>query len=172
MGEAPIQIDYKAPSVIDEGKSAGKKTKSEFSAVESEPRVTNWDGDIEFDGENIVSNVDDLLSDTTKLKNYAEGKKPTLKEIVTRKKKTDKVQKIHNDTMEQINYIENKQGFGPGSIEDDLMETARVSGAKSSEANPDTLLQNFPDEYFSKDKKASGGRVNYDTSLPDIDDID
>ena len=161
MGEAPIQLDYKAPSVIDSGKMAGQKTKPEFSAVETEPRVVNWDGDIEFDGENIVGSVDDLFSDTTKLKNYAKGEKPTMKDFVTRKKKTDKVQKLHNDTMEQIDYIENKHGGGPGSIEDDLTETARISGAKSSEANPDTLLQNFPDKYFWKDKKASGGRVSY-----------
>jgi len=171
MGQAPIQLDYKAPSVIDSGKSVGKKTKPEFSAVESEPRVVNWDGDIEFDGENIVGSVDDLFSDTTKLKNYAKGEKPTMKDFITNKKKTDKVKKINEDTMEQIDYIEGRQG-GPGSIEDDLTETARVSGAKYSEADPDVLLQNFPDEYFLKNKKALGGRVNYDTSLPDIDDID
>ena len=171
MGEAPIQMDYKAPSVIDSGKSAGKKIDSEFSAVESEPRVANWDGDIEFDGENVVGSVDDLFSDTTKLKNYAEGKKPTMKDFITNKKKTDQVKKINTNTMEQIDYIEGRQG-GPGSIEDDLTETARVSGAKSSEADPENLLQNFPDKYFWKDKKASGGRVNYDTYLPGIDDID
>ena len=110
MGEAPIQLDYKAPSVIDEGKSVGKKTKSEFSAVESEPRVANPDGDIEFDGENIVGNVDDLFSDTTRVKNYAEGKKPTMKDIVTRKKKTDIVEEIHERPGEHIN---NKYGDGP-----------------------------------------------------------
>ena len=151
MGEAPIQLDYKAPSVIDEGKSAGKKTKPEFSAVETEPRVVNWDGDIEFDGENIVGGVDDLFSDTTKLKNYAKGEKPTMKDFVTRKKKTDKVKKINEDTMEQIDYIENKQGH---LAPEDLID------------QEDMLY------HKSKEGLASGGRVDYDTYLPGIDDID
>ena len=118
MGEAPIQLDYKASSVIDEGKMAGQKTKSEFSAVETEPRVANPDGDIEFDGENIVGNVDDLFSDTTRVKNYAEGKKPTMKDIVTTKKKTDIVEKIHKDPGE---YITNKYGDGPDLDYDDYL---------------------------------------------------
>ena len=118
MGEAPIQMDYKAPSVIDEGKMKGKKTKSEFSAVESEPRVANPDGDMEFDGENIVGNVDELFSDTTKLKNYATGKKPTMKDIVTTKKKTDMVEEIHKNPGE---YITNKYGDGPDLDYDDYL---------------------------------------------------
>ena len=151
MGEAPIQLDYKAPSVIDEGKMAGKKTKPEFSAVESEPRVVNWDGDIEFDGENIVGNVDDLLSDTTKIKNYAKGKKPTMKDFVTNKKKTDKVKNLNEDTSAQLDYIEKKHGH---VAPEDLMD--------------------YEDMLYHKSKEglASGGRVNYDTYLPGIDDID
>ena len=88
-------------------------------------------------------------------------------------------QKLQEDTMEQIDYIENKRG-GFGSMEAELEETARVSGAKSSEANPETLLQNLPKEYhervlkesLKKMKKASGGRVDYDNYLPDIDYLD
>jgi len=151
MGEAPIQMEYKAPSVIDEGKMKGKKTDSEFSAVETEPRVTNWDGDIEFDGDNIVGNVDDLMSDTTKVKNYAEGKKPTLKDIVTSKKKRDAVKNFHDDQVAQMDYIENKQGH---LAPEDLLDAEDAAYHKSKEG------------------LASGGRVNYDTSLPDIDDID
>ena len=119
--------------------------------METEPRVTNWDGDIEFDGENIVGNVDDLFSDTTKLKNYAKGEKQTMKDFITNKKKTDKVKKINEDTMEQIDYIENKQGhLGP----EDLIE------------QEDMLY------HKSKEGLASGGRVDYDDYLPGIDDID
>jgi hypothetical protein len=163
MGEAPIQLDYKAPSVIDEGKMAGKKTKSEFSAVESEPRVTNWEGDIEMDGENIVGNVDDLFSDTTKLKNYAKGEKPTMQDIVTRKRKTDKIEKIHKNPSEQLDYVETKEGM---TMDDFIDEAARVG---EFEARSGTKGINLPDK---KIKKASGGRVNYDTYLPDIDKLD
>ena len=116
MGEAPIQLDYKAPSVIDEGKMTGKKTKSEFSAAEPEPRyemTSPDDAEVNWDSQNIVGNVDDLMSDTTKLKNYAEGKKPTLKEIVTRKRKTDEVTNINKDTSAQVDYSVNKYGEGP-----------------------------------------------------------
>jgi len=116
MGEAPIQMDYKAPSVIDSGKSAGKKTKSEFSAVESEPayvRTGPDDAEVTWDSENVVGSVDDLMSDTTKLKNYAENKKPNMKDIVTRKRKTDEVDKINSSSEAQVDYSVNKYGEGP-----------------------------------------------------------
>ena len=124
LGETPIQLDYKAGEIIEEGTMAGKKTKPEFSAVESEPRVVNFDGDIEFDGENLVGNVDDLFSDTTKIKNYAENKKPTIKDIVTRKRKTDKVEEIHKRPGE---HISNKYGDGPDLDYDDYASGGRVS---------------------------------------------
>ena len=52
----------------------GGKTKAEFEAYESEPRVANQDGDIEFDGERVVNNVDDLMQDVSNLEEYATGK--------------------------------------------------------------------------------------------------
>ena len=123
MGEAPIQLDYKAaeviePTVIMEGKkgkviSSGKKTPEEFTAVESEPRVANWDGDIEWDGENVVGKVDELLSDTTKLETYATGKKPTIKKLLESEQKQKRVQRLHEDQGNQIDYIETKYGPGP-----------------------------------------------------------
>ena len=118
MGEGavgPVQIEYKAGQVIDEGTMKGKKTKSEFSAVESEPRyemVGPDDAEVNWDSQNIVGNVDDLMSDTTKLKNYAEGKKPTINEIVTRKRKTDEVKNINKDTSAQVDYSVDKYGEG------------------------------------------------------------
>ncbi len=163
MGEAPIQLDYKAPSVIDSGKSAGKKTNPEFSAVESEPRVTNWEGDIEMDGENIVGNVDDLFSDTTKLKNYAKGEKPTMQDIVTRKRKTDKIEKIHKNPSEQLEYVEKKEGM---TMDDFIDEAARVG---EFEARSGTKGINLPNQ---KIKKASGGLASYDNYLPGIDELD
>ena len=128
MGEAPIQMEYKAPSVIDEGKMKGKKTDSEFSASESEPSyemTSPDDAEVNWDRDNIVGNVDDLMSDTTKLKNYAEGKKPTLKEIVTRKRKTDEVNKLNTDSSAQVDYSVNK--FGEGPDYDDFASGGRVS---------------------------------------------
>ena len=111
-GTAPVQMEYKAGQVIDEGKMAGKKTDPEFSAAEPEP-VGHVQGQddyvIEWDGDNIVGNVDDLISDTSKLKNYAKGEKPTMKDIVTRKRKTDEVSAIHKD---ESDYIATKQGEG------------------------------------------------------------
>ena len=90
MGEYGVQLDYKAAEVVeDASRKAGKeiKTKPEFSAVESEPRVTNWDGDIEWDGENVVGKVDDLFTDTTKLEAYATGKNPNIKKLLKSEKK-------------------------------------------------------------------------------------
>ena len=55
----------------------GGKTKAEFEAYESEPRVANQDGDIEFDGERMVNNVDDLMQDVSSLEEFATGKKLT-----------------------------------------------------------------------------------------------
>jgi hypothetical protein len=111
-GTAPVSLEYKAGQVIDSGKMAGQKTKPEFSAVESEPvSYTHGPDDysIEWDGSNVVGKVDDLVSDTSKLKNYAESKKPTIKEIVTRKRKIDEVDAIHKN---ETDYISTKQGEG------------------------------------------------------------
>jgi hypothetical protein len=116
MGEAPIQLEYKASEVIEPNLKTGKgggKTKEEFTAVESEPRVANWDGDIEWDGENVVGKVDELLSDTTQLEAYATGKRPTIKKLLKSEEKQKKVQRLHEDQGNQIDYIETKYGPGP-----------------------------------------------------------
>ena len=69
----PDQIDL----IVRQGKTeeGGFKTKDSFEASESEPRVVNQDGDMEFDGENVVNNVDDLMQDVSNLEEYATGKK-------------------------------------------------------------------------------------------------
>jgi hypothetical protein len=173
-----VHLEYKAPEEITSGEHAGKKTKSEFSAAESEPEVVNWEGDIEWSGDNVVGNVDDLITDTSKLKQFATKKKPTMKEIVESQKKQKYQQKLEKDQMEQIDYIEKKGG---ATIDDIVEEEARVSGmAHKRELSPDTKLMNLPKEhdekvmkeFLEKTKKASGGRVDYDTYLPDIDDLD
>ena len=130
-GTAPVQMEYKAGQVIDEGKSAGKKTDPEFSAAEPEPRyerTTPDDAEVNWDFDNQVGNVDDLMSDTSKIKNYAESKKPTIKEIVTRKRKTDEVNKINTDEGAQVDYSVNKYGDGPDiDLDYDFASGGRVS---------------------------------------------
>ena len=110
----------------------------------------------------IDKNVDDLLTPTHKLKTFAK-KKLTHKDKITAKKKQKYKTKLEKDPSEQLEYIEKKEGM---TIDDLVDEDARVIGETG---NPDTKLMNLPDK---KIKKASGGSVDYDTYLPDIEDID
>ena len=99
----------------------GGKTVHLHYAVEPEPRVVNMDGDMEMDGENLVNNVDELMSDTSKLKIIAKGDaKPTLKEFVTSKRKKDKVKEFNENALEQAEYLETKYGPGPEPDFDDI----------------------------------------------------
>jgi hypothetical protein len=110
MGEAPIQLEYRAGQVVEEGKHAGKKSKSEFDAVESEPVGRSQGPDdysIEWDGENVVGKVDDLTSDTSKLKQFATKRKLTHKDKIIAKKKQKAVQEVHKN---ESDYIVKKQG--------------------------------------------------------------
>ena len=50
---------------------------------------------IEWDGENIVTTVDDLLTDTTKLESYATGKKPNIKKLLKSEQKKKYVNKLN-----------------------------------------------------------------------------
>jgi hypothetical protein len=96
----------------------GTKSSAEFEAYESEPRVVNYDGDMEFDGTNVVNNVDDLNEDVSVLKEYATGRKLTPEEAAKAKKKQEDYQKFLEDPVEQANYLENK--YGPGPEPDDF----------------------------------------------------
>jgi hypothetical protein len=122
MGEAPIQLDYMEgmevishPTIKKTLTSKYRSTKEPptFQASEAEPRVVNWDGDIEWDGENVVGKVDELLSDTTQLEAYATGKRPPIKKLLESEKKQKKVQRLMEDQGNQIDYIETKYGPGP-----------------------------------------------------------
>jgi hypothetical protein len=111
MGEQSVDLVFK-PGMADE--TTKGKPADQFYAVEVEPRGIRMgpdDYDIEFDGENLVDNVDELMSDTTKLKSLA-GKNPTMREIVEGTKKKKKVQAMNEDTVEQAEYLETK--YGPG----------------------------------------------------------
>ena len=114
--EMPVQMEYKAPEEITSGKHAGTKTKSEFEAVESEPK---WevsgpdDADLTFEGENVVGRVEDLTTDTSKLKTFATKKKLTHRDKVKAKKKQEYRQKLEEDTSTQVDYSASKYGEGP-----------------------------------------------------------
>ena len=121
MGQEPVSLQYtKGEEIYSTGKgtlSTRKTTKEPdtFGAAESEPayvRTGPDDAEVQWEGGDYNS-VDDLMSDTSRIKNYAEGKKPTLKEIVTRKRKTDKVKNLNEDTSAQVDYSVKKYGEGP-----------------------------------------------------------
>ena len=110
MGEDTVELVFKSGrNQMDE--TTGKVA-DEFYAVEKEPRAVGGpeDADLEFDGENFVRSVDDLQSDTSKLKQIATGKKQTMSEFVNSKKKKDRVKSINEDQVEQAEYLETKYG--------------------------------------------------------------
>jgi hypothetical protein len=72
-------VEYKAPQVIEEGKHAGKKTKSDISVGEVEGRMTPDDVDWDF----READVDEAMSDLTELEAFA--KKKTVKQIHKKK---------------------------------------------------------------------------------------
>jgi len=114
MGEDAVYLQYKAPQKLEEGRTVP----ADFEATELEPRGIRMgpdDYDIEFDGENVVNSVDELMSDTSTLKQFATNKKPTMKEFVESKNKKDRVQSINKDQVEQAEYLETK--YGPGTEE-------------------------------------------------------
>ena len=106
----PDQIDL----IVRKGRpeEGGFKTKDSFEASESEPRVVNQDGDMEFDGENVVNNVDDLMQDVSNLEEYATGKKLVGEKAKKAAEKQKKFEKFTEDNVEQAEYLENK--YGPG----------------------------------------------------------
>ena len=117
MGEDAVYLQYKAPQKLEEGKTVP----ADFEATELEPRGVRMgpdDYDIEFDGENVVNSIDELMSDTSTLKQFATNKKPTMKEFVESKNKKDKTRAINEDQVEQAEYLETKYGPGPEGPED------------------------------------------------------
>ena len=156
-----IHLEYRAPEIIEPNIKTGKgggKTKEEFSAAESEPEVVNWEGDIEMSGENVVNTVDDLITDTSKLQKYATDNKLTIKELSDSMKKQKYKNKLDSDPMEQVNYIENKQGM---NAMDYIDEGTRVGDFDpKGYLNYDTKGMNLYDG-IKKIKKADGGRIGY-----------
>ena len=104
----PVQLDYKKP-LPDE---VNPNPKAEFTTAESGPvgRAQGPDDyDIEIDEVGGTS-IKDLSSDLSKLKQYATGKKPTLKEFVQNKKRRDKAARISDDPQAQMDDVIARQG--------------------------------------------------------------
>ena len=104
----PVQMQYKKPKP-DEG---DPRPSAEFTTAESGPvgrRYGPDDYEIEVD-EVGGSSISDLDSDVSKLKEYATGQKPTMKEIVQNKKRKDKAQRITDDPEAQSDAVVARQG--------------------------------------------------------------
>ena len=125
MGQDIVSLRFK-PGMADET-TGGKKPRDEFQATESEPRYVGSpeDTDLEFDGIGGGSDIRMLESDVSKLKEYATGQKPTMKEFVESKKRKDRVKGINEDQMEAVEYISGKYGDGPEPDFDDIENFAR-----------------------------------------------
>ena len=106
--EDPVQLQYKKP-LPDEG---DPRPTAEFTTAESGPvgRAQGPDDyDIEIEEVGGTS-IRDLDSDVSKLKEYATGKKLTMKEIVESKKRRDKAKAITEDPEAQSDAVIRRQG--------------------------------------------------------------
>ena len=118
MYEDPVQMQYKKP-LPDEG---DPRPSAEFEVAESGP-VGRAQGPDDFDidiDEVGGQSISDLSSDVSKLKQYATGKGPTMKEIVEIKKRKDKVKAITADSAAEAEEVVRRQGdydpFASGGI--------------------------------------------------------
>jgi hypothetical protein len=116
--EDTVQMEYKKP-LPDEG---DPRPSAEFTTAESGPvgrQVGPDDYDIDVDEVGGTS-IRDLDSDVSKLKEYATGQKPTMKEIVQKMKRRDKAKAITEGGDEMIDAVTRRQGdydpFASGGI--------------------------------------------------------
>jgi hypothetical protein len=113
----PVQMQYKKP-LPDEG---DPNPMAEFDTAESGP-VGRADGpdDYSIDIDEVGgTSISDLTSDVSKLKQYATGQKPTLKEIVQIKKRKDRAKKITEGGENEMDEVIRRQGE---FIENDLVD--------------------------------------------------
>ena len=103
-----VQLQYKK-SLPDEG---DPNPSAEFDVAESGPVGRSFgpdDYEIEIDEVGGTS-IKDLTSDVSKLKEYAVGKKPTLKEFVQSKKRKDRAKKISEGGENEMDEVVRRQG--------------------------------------------------------------
>jgi len=96
-----------------------QKTKPTFEANEAYPYQDPKDyKSITFEGDNTVGKVDDLLSDTSALKQFGTNKALSKKELAIAKQKQKRVKEIHDNPSEEL--------AGSGPDYDDFAEGGRV----------------------------------------------
>ena len=103
-----VQLEYKKP-LPDEG---APNPAAEFSTAESGPVGRSQgpdDYDIDVDEVGGTS-IRDLDSDVSKLKEYATGQKPTIKEMMQNKRRRDKAKAITEDPEAQSDAVIRRQG--------------------------------------------------------------
>ena len=121
-----VRVDYSSPDVmLDEPVSLsytrgqadeatqGVKPADEFETFEQGLAArSNGPDDYTIDPEpNVGSSISSLETDVSKLKEYATGKKPTMKEFVASKKRKDRVRKINEGDIGEISdYATKRQG--------------------------------------------------------------
>ena len=108
--EETTQLEYKKPKP-DEG---DPRPTAEFSAAETGPIARSDSARLDYEKdieEFATGNVDELVTDFSKLKEYATGKKPTMSEIVEAKKKKDQAKKLtEGDFDAEFELMEKRQG--------------------------------------------------------------
>jgi hypothetical protein len=116
--EDTVSMQYKKP-LPDEG---APNPAAEFEVAESGPisrQVGPDDYDIDVDEVGGTS-IKDLDSDVSKLKEYATGQKPTMKEFVQNKKRKDRAKNITEDQEAQMDAVIRRQGEYDGPYDDDF----------------------------------------------------
>jgi hypothetical protein len=103
-----VQLQYRKPKP-DEG---DPNPTAEFTTAESGPVGKRYGpDDYEIDVDEVGgTSIKDLDSDVSKLKEYATGKKPTMKEFIQNKKRQDKAKAISEDMEAQSDAVIRRQG--------------------------------------------------------------
>ena len=117
-----VMLQYKKP-LPDEG---DPRPTAEFTTAESGPvgRAYGPD-DYEIDIDEVGgTSIRDLDSDVSKLKEYATGKGPTMREIIQNKKRRDKAKAITEDPEAQSDAVIRRQGEADDSYYGDPEELA------------------------------------------------
>ena len=148
-----VHLEYAAPQVIEppiiqggklSGYGKGVKTKAEFSASEAYPLQDPKDyKTITFEGDNTVSEVKDLISDTSALKQFGTNKALTKKELEIAKQKRKRVKEINEDPSEEL------AGSGPDyDPYEDFASGGRVSFKLGGKGKVLKGLAKLMDEFF------------------------
>ena len=119
--EDTVQLQYKKP-LPDEG---SPNPAAEFEVAESGPVGRGGrdpdGGDFEIEVDEVGgTSISDLNSDLSKLKTYATGEKPTMKELVQNIKRRDKAKAITEDPEAQSDALIARQGEYDGPYDDDF----------------------------------------------------